>query len=262
MTNAPEPHPASCLNCGTPVTDKFCPHCGQKTQPTRLPLRMFLGEAIATFLNLDGLWWRTLRDLFRHPGKLTRDYNDGKRAAYVPPLRLYLSISVIYFFTVSLIGQNRVMFISFGVDDGNTGAVFGLVQYLMFFLVPAFAAILHLLHRKRNGFYVEYLVMAVHLHSVWFVLFWLRLIIDWLIGPAPIEPGSIRQIIDGAASFISEVLPLVYVVASLRGMVGASWVMTIIKGFAAMFLHLLIMGGTVALYMFLRGITSVQVTAG
>ena len=39
----------------------------------------------------------TVRALFNHPGMLTREFLEGRRARYISPLRLYLMASLIYF---------------------------------------------------------------------------------------------------------------------------------------------------------------------
>ena len=53
-------------------------------------------ELLEETLSLDGRAIRTLRTLV-HPGRLTELYLDGKRAPFLPPLRLYLLASVVLF---------------------------------------------------------------------------------------------------------------------------------------------------------------------
>ncbi|NNF41272.1 MAG: DUF3667 domain-containing protein, partial [Woeseiaceae bacterium] len=48
-------------------------------------------------LELDSRLWRTLIPLLRRPGRLTRDYLEGRRARYMPPFRTYLVLSLIFF---------------------------------------------------------------------------------------------------------------------------------------------------------------------
>lgn len=240
----------SCLNCGTALTDRFCPHCGQKAQPTRLPLREVLGEASSTFLNLDGLFWRTLTTLFAQPGRVTRDYNAGKRAAYLPPLRVYLSISVIYFVTLSLVGGNRVLFVNFTSDEGDasgSAAIGSAVQYSLFLLVPALAGLLHRLRCRPGAYYVEYLVFAVHLHSVWFGLFWLQLVLSWSLGLLADPTSGVAGGINASASGLTQLAPIVYLVLSLRRAFDLCWRTAVWKGFTAMVLYLLLLGAAVAL---------------
>jgi hypothetical protein len=86
-----------CLNCGEPLHGAFCSNCGQRVVPPRPSLRELLGEAFAEFSGWDGKLAATLRLLVTRPGQLTVDFLDGKRARYITPLRLYLSVSLVYF---------------------------------------------------------------------------------------------------------------------------------------------------------------------
>nr|WP_255453939.1 DUF3667 domain-containing protein [Thioalkalivibrio sp. XN279] len=58
------------------------------------------GDLIAS---LDSRLWRTLALLLFRPGRLTLDYLEGKRARYVPPFRLFISASIVFFFVASLL---------------------------------------------------------------------------------------------------------------------------------------------------------------
>lgn len=92
----------TCPNCGTTIQDRFCSHCGQRTEDRRGPLVALLGEALGEFFSLDSRLVRSLRDLFLRPGALTEKYLAGQRASQLPPLRLYLVSSVVFFFLFSL----------------------------------------------------------------------------------------------------------------------------------------------------------------
>ncbi|MGK2924072.1 MAG: DUF3667 domain-containing protein, partial [Lysobacterales bacterium] len=83
-----------CLNCGTPLQGPFCHYCGQ---PDKNFLRFFpvlLRELLEDFLDFDSRFMRTMKPLLFKPGKLTRDYLDGHRFRYTPPLRLYIFSSI------------------------------------------------------------------------------------------------------------------------------------------------------------------------
>lgn len=53
----------------------------------------------------DSRLWQTLRALLLRPGALTREFLDGHRVRYLPPLRLYLVISLLYFVLPALTPQ-------------------------------------------------------------------------------------------------------------------------------------------------------------
>src|SRR6266851_5952276 len=80
-------HPAECLSCGTLVSDRYCPHCGQSIHDHAKSVGHLFEEVLEGFLHFDSRLVRTIRVLFLAPGRMTLDYNEGKRATYVPPLR-------------------------------------------------------------------------------------------------------------------------------------------------------------------------------
>ena len=88
---------ASCLNCGAALTGPFCGQCGQKAVPPTPHLHELLHDALEEFLHFDGKTVQTLRTLVTQPGQLTVDMVAGRRARYIAPLRLYLTVSLIYF---------------------------------------------------------------------------------------------------------------------------------------------------------------------
>ena len=62
----------------------------------------FLHEFIGHYVALEGALWRTLRMLITQPGRLTREYLEGRRRRYVLPLRLYLTCSFLFFLVLKL----------------------------------------------------------------------------------------------------------------------------------------------------------------
>jgi Protein of unknown function (DUF3667) len=92
-----EARPATCLNCGASLTGPFCPECGQRDIPAYPSVRELLMDAFAEFSGWDGRVASTLEALIRHPGVLTHEFLEGRRARYISPLRLYLTASLVYF---------------------------------------------------------------------------------------------------------------------------------------------------------------------
>ena len=102
MTPAHSRTDFACRNCGTPAPLKFCPECGQETTLHPPTLGEFLHEFVGHYVALEGQLWRTLAVLLRRPGRLTREYLEGRRRRYVLPLRLYLTASFLFFLVVKL----------------------------------------------------------------------------------------------------------------------------------------------------------------
>jgi hypothetical protein len=92
----PPDHP-DCLNCGTELQGQYCGTCGQRARGRLISLWELLQDAFGDLFEIDSRLWRTLIPLLIRPGRLTLDYLEGKRARYMPPFRMYLVLSVIFF---------------------------------------------------------------------------------------------------------------------------------------------------------------------
>jgi hypothetical protein len=104
----PAPQTFVCANCGAPLSGDYCAACGQKHEPHIHALGHFAGEALESVTHADSRLWRTLGYLLVKPGRLTREFFDGRRASYLPPFRLYLVISLAFFLVAGMPGvENR-----------------------------------------------------------------------------------------------------------------------------------------------------------
>ena len=101
VDNVLEPVPA-CANCGAELMGPYCAQCGQQDRRRVGPLRLLLAEAADELLSLDTRLVRTLKGLFIRPGFLTNAYTSGRRAAFVPPLRLFLLSGFVFLLVLGL----------------------------------------------------------------------------------------------------------------------------------------------------------------
>ena len=93
-----------CENCGNEVTQRYCGACGQRLEPPVHSLWHFSQVATEDLTHADSRLWRTLGALLFKPGHLTAEFLAGRRARYLPPLRLYLVLSVVFFLVASAVG--------------------------------------------------------------------------------------------------------------------------------------------------------------
>lgn len=92
-----------CLNCGDPTVGRYCPQCGQRKVDVRVSLRRMLVEVLDDQLSVNSTLPRTLGAMFFRPGHLTREYVQGRIVRYIPPFRLYLVSSLLFFILLPLI---------------------------------------------------------------------------------------------------------------------------------------------------------------
>ncbi|MBL4642565.1 MAG: DUF3667 domain-containing protein [Flavobacteriaceae bacterium] len=95
---------AECFNCRHPFfgNEKFCPECGQINKNPKITFGSFIHEVFNGFISWDSKFWTTFIPLLIKPGKVSRDYIDGKRQRYANPFRFYLTISVLFFLIVGI----------------------------------------------------------------------------------------------------------------------------------------------------------------
>lgn len=91
-----------CANCGATVTGHFCANCGQKNEHAVHSLWHFLSEATEDLTHADSRLWSTLGALLFKPGFLTIEFLAGRRVRYLPPIRLYLVMSVLFFLFLAI----------------------------------------------------------------------------------------------------------------------------------------------------------------
>ena len=104
-SSAVHPEEASyCHNCGAAVSYHFCSLCGQETKLHVPSASEFIHEFVGHYVALEGRLWKTLLYLLCKPGLLTAEYIAGRRVRYVEPLRVYLSMSILFFALLKIVG--------------------------------------------------------------------------------------------------------------------------------------------------------------
>jgi hypothetical protein len=96
---------AFCPNCYHPQPGEYCPQCGQKQAERRVTVRELFAEFLDEQFGVNRRLPRTLKLLLFKPGFLTTEYFDGRVQQYIPPLRLYLVTSLV-FFALFLTGES------------------------------------------------------------------------------------------------------------------------------------------------------------
>ncbi|PTX22565.1 uncharacterized protein DUF3667 [Pontibacter mucosus] len=93
-----------CPNCGYTFEEvnNYCPNCGQENHDLNVPVKHLVEEFLEGTLHYDAKFWVTLKYLLFKPGLLTEKFILGQRASYVPPFRLYVFISLVFFFMLAI----------------------------------------------------------------------------------------------------------------------------------------------------------------
>lgn len=119
---ASNPEAPYCRNCGAPLNGAYCADCSQRADVHMPSTRELIGEAFEGITHSDSRLWTTLRYLLFKPGKLTQEFVAGRRVAYLPPFRLYLVMSVLFFLSAGLSQKHVVGFNSPDRPASNAAA--------------------------------------------------------------------------------------------------------------------------------------------
>lgn len=109
----------SCLNCGTELSHEYnyCPVCGQENTDNRVSFGSLIKEFFVNYFSLDSRLGNSIKPFLFKPGLLTNQFHEGKRLSFMNPVRLYIILSLFYFFVFTKAGQSLVR------DDDNDGMI-------------------------------------------------------------------------------------------------------------------------------------------
>lgn len=173
------PADASCLNCGTRRLGAYCHACGQGAVDPEAGVVQLVRESVGDALSWDHRVLRTVRALVTRPGALSAAWAEGRRAAFVSPIRSFLTLGAL------LVGlglvENAVVTSEATGDDteevdrtvgSTTNAAYWLGVgmgrlgvYAFLTVVPIVGVVYAFLFRKRRGPLAQHLVHALHVAS-------------------------------------------------------------------------------------------------
>jgi len=88
-------HP--CPNCGKPMIGAYCAICGQARDVNRRSVWGLVKVLVEDVASFDSRIMRTSWALVARPGELATAFREGRTQRYLPALRLYLFVSLIFF---------------------------------------------------------------------------------------------------------------------------------------------------------------------
>jgi hypothetical protein len=102
--------------------DRFCSHCGQKWLNEKdFSVKKFFVESVGDFFHFDSKFVHTIVPLLFKPGLLTKEYLEGKRQRFFHPFKMFLFISVVYFFVAGMLSEKKDSEFEPTVTNKNTG---------------------------------------------------------------------------------------------------------------------------------------------
>src|SRR5450631_2406207 len=89
----------SCINSMRCIGIVQCPsqRCVKHGHASARSVSALFHDAWHTVTQVDSRFWQTMYTLLLRPGRLTHKYLAERRACYLPPVRVYLVLSVLFF---------------------------------------------------------------------------------------------------------------------------------------------------------------------
>lgn len=174
-----------CHNCGTQLlaNENYCPNCGQENNSKQASLRELFDDFLGDYFVFDSRLFRSIVPLVAYPGKITIDYLNGKRQRYIPPIRVFLFLSFLYFGISYLTGIESGS-IRFTADESENAANAVSEAFkrnfniILFFYTPIFALLIRLFFKsEKRNYYVNFFVYSLHLFSVFFAVGTIQILI-------------------------------------------------------------------------------------
>jgi len=158
-----------CKNCGNPVADKFCGHCGLAVNVKRITLKGLLHDVFHFFTHLDKGFAYTFKSLIRRPGKMQLEYIEGNRAAHQKPFSMFFICATVaglvrYWINLALVNYYHAG----DVTEGNFFHEY--MVLLQIALMPLFTLIAWLLFYRSQYNYAEIGVLSLYTWSAFFIL--------------------------------------------------------------------------------------------
>ncbi len=92
----------TCFSCDQQMLGIHCHACGQKNDDYRRSIFALVSETFASIFSIENRIWRTWLTLIIKPGRVAREFSDGKRTIWTSPVRIYLAMSIILFGYISV----------------------------------------------------------------------------------------------------------------------------------------------------------------
>jgi hypothetical protein len=160
-------HTKHCRNCGKPLHGSFCSHCGQKAEVDRITFTYIWHELFHFFTHVEkGFLFTSLR-MLKSPGRTVKEFIDGKRKKYQPPISYFLIWTTIYilflYWIEHMFGENTVInYKEYFGPSATTKFAISHLSIVLTIVIPFQALYLFLLVTKSTYNYFETIVASIY----------------------------------------------------------------------------------------------------
>jgi hypothetical protein len=150
--------PQLCKNCDHTFQGNFCCNCGQKAATHEIDFKFIVHEVPHSAFHLSKGIFYTIKEMSTRPGKTIQEYIRGKRVNHFPPLTYLLILTSLFIFIRGLQYSLDFREINLKRASGFDKFLDQNVVFVFLLLIPFYAFIYKLFHRKTNYNYWQFLV--------------------------------------------------------------------------------------------------------
>lgn len=199
------PMEAICINCQSQSHKDFvyCPKCSQKMQLHRLTFHDILHEGIHYFTHADKGLFQLIRDLAVKRGRVAREFIEGKRKKYFPPMTFFFLVIAINLFVSTKTDDHtnfdiakaypHVTTISDPVEKARWVEIYTRRERGVHFIntnintiamvsLPIIAFVFWLFYRRSRYNYVEHLVAGMYMFGFYTLFIIVAASVGYLLG--------------------------------------------------------------------------------
>ncbi len=235
-----------CATCDAEIVGSYCHQCGEpRPHDGDLAARHLLHDALHDLTHVDGKIWRTLKALLFEPGRLTKEYWEGRRGLWIRPFRLYLTIYILHLLLLPNVAgplafrfaayrdANGKPHISVGtvaekqaIDPNLVNEVQHVYKWAQYASLTVLAGVMFLLYRRRQRYFGAHMILAMHFYSFENVL------------SAVMTP--VRALVPPPVAAVFILIPLTYTFLMLRRVFGQKAWVTALKTVTVFLLFVII----------------------
>jgi hypothetical protein len=156
-----QPVADSCLNCAVALEagQRFCAACGQKSTTARLTMRDIAHDILHALTHADHSIFALVRDLATHPGRVAREYIEGKRKRHFGPWAFLLITVGLASIVIHLAD---VQWFKPYSQSHATDILHRHINLVILLQMPLLAGVCALLFYRQRLNYAEHLVFAAY----------------------------------------------------------------------------------------------------
>jgi hypothetical protein len=175
-----------CLNCRRPLVagHPFCGQCGQKASTRRMTMHDIGHDLVHAFTHADHSVFSLVRALATRPGKVAREYVDGRRKLYFNPFTFLIIVVGVAVVLMAVTKFDLATF-SGGLKNPISAFLQRNINLIILAQVPLLALFGAVLFREDKLNFAEHLVLTTYTSGFRSIFFMLAVIPVWAIFSPP-----------------------------------------------------------------------------